>query len=146
MSFNILLYIFNPSIPAYNAICGSFSFTISSISSLSFIYGGLLIITSYFLFIFSNKSLSIKLTSKLSAFAFSLATSNASLLISIKSTSEFGNSFFKVNPITPLPHPISKMFILSLKFCFIYFIVFSTNSSVSNLGINTFSLIINLFP
>ena len=80
---------------------------------------------SYLFVTFSNRSLSIKFTSKFKFLAFSLATSNASLLISIKSTVLSGSFCFSVKPITPLPQPISNIFAFPLNISLAYLIVFS---------------------
>ena len=72
-------------------------------------YGGLLIIQSYFPHIFSNKSLFIKFISTLLISAFSFATVNASWEISIAVILLVGKYFFSVIGIHPLPVPISNI-------------------------------------
>ena len=80
------------------------------------------------------------------ALAFSLATNSASLEMSSASTFEL-SSFFRVIAIHPLPVPKSIISIFwFLNNWFDFLIVFSTNNSVSNLGINTDSFTLIIFP
>ena len=92
---------------------------------------------SYFFSKLLNKSLFIKFTSKAKLFLLIFATSNASFDISDKSIFKSLNLLFKVKPILPLPQHKSNIFIFLSSNFYILSIAFSTNSSVSNLGIKT---------
>ena len=135
---------YNPLSFAYNAIFGSLFLTISSISSSSLIYGGLLITTSNLSLIPSYILVLTKLITQLFFLAFNLATSKASVDISVAVTLELV-SFFNEIAIAPEPVPISNISTLS-NFDLINLIVLSTNSSVSNLGIKTFLLTSKSYP
>ena len=82
----------------------------------------------------------INVISALFCLAFFLATVKAFLLISSADIFKCSNSFFNTILMQPDPVPKSIKDPLVNLYFFIYFIVFSTKVSVSNLGIYTFLL------